>query len=213
MAFTIEENAAPASHRLFKVNFDGTDIDVTVTHKAAAVARWISRTNSRQEEFHDGRLVVGLGVQWTPGGPADTLQLCVGDRCLVYQLRNSDNVPGILRRFLMDPRNTFVGFWNNRDRRKLKISGYDLDMLRNPLDMRKYVQTANGERLKTATIERIVEECLGITGVRISREINMSNWGNVNIRVEQVLQVTLDAHFAFIIGRNIRAWTFNKVSP
>ncbi|KAI9074295.1 hypothetical protein K1719_043718 [Acacia pycnantha] len=148
MAFNVIENAATASHRSFTVNYDGTSISVTLANTAAAVARWISETKPLQVQF-PGKFVVGLGVQWTPGyrAPADTLQLCVGKRCLVYQLCHPGNVPGSLRRFLMDPGNTFVGFWNNRDRRKLEISTRGLEMFRNPLDMRKYVKTDDGENL------------------------------------------------------------------
>ncbi|KAI9070928.1 hypothetical protein K1719_047112 [Acacia pycnantha] len=211
MAFAIDELDAPPSHRLFNVNLDGTNVVATVTDTAAVVRRWISTTNYLQGEFY-GRLVVGLGVQWTPGGrdpPADTLQLCVGRRCLVYQLSNSPNVPVSLRRFLMDPGNTFVGFWNHSDRWKLQISAHNLQMLRDPLDMRKYVQTDDGESLERATIERIVEEYLGVRGVPISREISMSDWDDEYLSDEQVLQVTLDAHCAFEIGKNIRAWRFN----
>lgn len=211
MAFTIDEIDAPPSHCLFNVNLAGTNIVVTVTEKAAVVRRWISATKFFRRGFR-GRLVVGLGVQWTPDGrdpPADTLQLCVGSRCLVYQLGNSLNVPLSLRRFLMDPGNTFVGFWNHSDRWKLQISEHRLQMLRDPLDMRKYAQTDDGESLETASIERIVEEHLGIPGVPFSREISMSDWGDVNLSHEQVLQVTLDAHYAFEIGKDIRAWTFN----
>ncbi|KAK4257877.1 hypothetical protein QN277_007408 [Acacia crassicarpa] len=211
MAFTIDELDAPASHRLFNVNLNGTNIVVTLTETAAVVRRWIGTTNHFRRKFH-GRLVVGLGVQWTLGGtnlPTDTLQLCMGCRCLVYQLSNSPNVPGSLRRFLMDSGNTFVGFWNHSDRWKLQISKHRLQMLRDPLDMRKYAQTDDGESLETATIERIVEEHLGIPGVPISREIRMSDWDDIYLSNEQVLQVTLDAHCVFDIGKNIRAWRLN----
>ncbi|KAI9081117.1 hypothetical protein K1719_036876 [Acacia pycnantha] len=135
MAFNVIENAAPASHRSFTVNYDSTSISVTLANTAAAVGRWISETKSLQVQF--------------PGKFVD------------------------------------------------------------PLDMRKYVKTDDGESLRTATIERIVEEYFGISGVPISREINMSHWGNEYLRDEQVLQVTLDAHFAFVIGKNIGAWAFN----
>ncbi|KAK4257875.1 hypothetical protein QN277_007406 [Acacia crassicarpa] len=128
MAFSIDELDAPPSHRLFNVNLDGTNIVVTVTDTVAVVRRWISVTNYLRREFR-GRLIRCLGFQWTPGGrdpSANTLQLCVGCQCLVYQLSNSPNVPVSLRRFLMDPGNTFVGFWNHLDRWKLHILAHCL---------------------------------------------------------------------------------------
>ncbi|KAK4257879.1 hypothetical protein QN277_007410 [Acacia crassicarpa] len=186
----VESNFAPPNQRRFMVIFDGTGIFVTVTHTADVVEHWITMANNLRGEF-PGRFIVGLGVQWNPGGrdpPADTLQLCVGSRCLVYQLSNSPNVPGSLRQFLLNPLNIFVGLWNHRDRWKLWISGHRLQMLRDPRDMRNYV-----------------EGYLGIPGVPISQEICMSDWRDEYLSLEHVLEVTLDAYFARVIGRNIGA--------
>ncbi|XP_028753568.1 uncharacterized protein LOC114713145 [Neltuma alba] len=210
MAITICDLPSPPSHRRFHVDLDETYISVTVTARAAVVRRWINTTNYLYRPYL-GRLIVGLGVQWTPGdgdAPADTLQLCVGCRCLVYQLSHSPYVPSKLRQFLMDPCNTFVGFWNHSDRLKLAISKHRLNMLRNPLDIREYVVTDDGESLQGASVEEIVREYLGIDGVRMRKEISMSDWGDESLSDEQVLQVTLDAHCAFEIGKNIRAWRF-----
>ncbi|KAK4257878.1 hypothetical protein QN277_007409 [Acacia crassicarpa] len=199
MEFTIVEiNFGLLNQRCFMVTFDGTGIFITVTHTADVVEHWITMANTLRGEF-PGRFPVGLGVQWTPGDgdpPADTLQLCVDSQCLVYQLSNSPRVPDSLQEFLMNPGNIFVGLWNHRDRWKLSISGHRLRMLRDPLDMANYV-----------------EEYLGIPGVPISQKICMSVWRDEYLNYEQVLQVTLDAHFAFVIGGDIRAWEFNLVGP
>ncbi|XP_054820540.1 uncharacterized protein LOC129319481 [Prosopis cineraria] len=208
MAITICELPAPCSHRRFHVNLDGTEISVTVTATASVVRRWINAVTYFNRHYLS-RLIVGLGVQWTPGdrdAPADTLQLCVGRRCLVYQLSHSTYAPKLLRRFLLNPYYTFVGFWNHSDRTKLAISKHHLHMLKDPLDIREYVETDDGESLHRASVEEIVRECLGIDGVRVRPEISMSDWDVMYLSSEQVLQATLDAHCAFMIGKNIGAW-------
>ncbi|KAK4257881.1 hypothetical protein QN277_007412 [Acacia crassicarpa] len=191
MAFTINESYLSADERCFTVTSENTFILVTVTGNDAAVDRWITATHISREQPY-GIQPVGLGVQWNPGGrdpPADTLQLCVGWRCLVFQLSNSLTVPQSLREFLLDPENVFVGLWNDRDRWKLQISRHNLRMLWDPVDMMNYVP---GYLWNTP-------------GVPISRDILMSDWSNyADLTPNQVLQVTLDAHFAVFIWRNRR---------
>ncbi|XP_041998266.1 uncharacterized protein LOC121748114 [Salvia splendens] len=51
--------------------------------------------------YRRGRLVAGLGVQWVSGHAA-TLQICVGSRCLIFQLHHADLCPDVLRGFLLD---------------------------------------------------------------------------------------------------------------
>ncbi|KAL8488829.1 hypothetical protein ACS0TY_024944 [Phlomoides rotata] len=56
-------------------------VRTTVTAKPAVVSRWIYTVRHRHRfQLREGRLVVGLGVQWDPETPnvAATLQLCVG---------------------------------------------------------------------------------------------------------------------------------------
>ncbi|KAF5738776.1 hypothetical protein HS088_TW13G01677 [Tripterygium wilfordii] len=203
-----------SDHNEFTVYFFGTPVEVTVTATPAVVRRWLHTVRYRCSHFyHRGRLVVGLGVQWTPfsgrNSPADTLQLCIGRRCLIFQLCNADRVPLSLRRFLRDPDITFVGFWNSMDASKLRASRHDLKV-RSLLDLRKHVETDFGESLAGASVEKIVKEFLGFDGVRLEREISMSRWNANELSREQVLQACVDAHAAFLIGKNIRAWEIDE---
>ncbi|AEE75195.1 Polynucleotidyl transferase, ribonuclease H-like superfamily protein [Arabidopsis thaliana] len=63
-----------------------------------------------------------------PHPPADTLQLCVGNQCLIIQLCHCDQVPTSLRSFLTDPNTTFVGVWNSQDAGKLARSKHQLEI-------------------------------------------------------------------------------------
>lgn len=115
MTITIDGEYSTSTHSLHTVNLDGTSITVTVTSKASVVRRWIHSTKVTFRPYL-GRFIVGIGVQWDPyyysDTSADTLTLCVGTRCLVYQLTQSPFVPRALRRFLQDPGNISCTLYN-----------------------------------------------------------------------------------------------------
>jgi len=62
-----------------------------------------------------------------PASNTSYCKLCVGHRCLVFHLAYADAIPEALRRFLADPRVTFVGSGSAHDGRML-WEHYDLDM-------------------------------------------------------------------------------------
>ncbi|GAU50478.1 hypothetical protein TSUD_409630 [Trifolium subterraneum] len=151
------------NHRDYTVNLHGNEIIVTVTSVASVVRKWLNAALFfRRSYIQQNRLIVGLGVQWTPGGrdpPADTLQLCIGRRCLIFQLAHATYVPRILRNFLRNRNYTFVGFWNHSDRRKLKSPELQLEMYRDPLDLRLYAVAEDeddDENLAGASVDEIV---------------------------------------------------------
>ncbi|KAL1320764.1 hypothetical protein HN51_065467 [Arachis hypogaea] len=188
-------------------------VSVTVTSTASVVRKWISTTLFLHRRFlHKSRLVVGLGVQWTPCAterhpPADTLQLCVGCRCLIFQLAHANAAPRNLRGFLLDHRVTFAGFWNHSDRRKLENSWLGLRMRTDPVDLRLCTETDGGCSLKGASVNTIVEECLGFE-VEQRKEIGISDWDEEFLSHEQVEYATVDAHCAFLIARDSKVWNF-----
>ncbi|XP_050214064.1 uncharacterized protein LOC126665336 [Mercurialis annua] len=205
---TYEEYAG--NRRMHTVNFFGHNISVTVTSSASVVRKWLSATIFHRRSYV-GKLVVGVGVQWYPykdnrdSAGADTLQLCVGCRCLIFQLTAATTVPRFLRRFLMDRRNTFVGIHNGSDEVMLMRSDHALQIHR-LLDLRRYVESEDGESLVQASVERIVEERLGYYGVGLDHDISMSEWDNNVLSDDQVLQACVKAHVAFRIGKDLRAW-------
>ncbi|KAG4921378.1 hypothetical protein JHK84_050249 [Glycine max] len=85
------------NHNIYTVYLVENYITVIVTASASVVKRWISSTLYFNHYFVDQEcLVVGLGVQWTPGGhntPPDMLQLCVDRRFLIFHLAHADYVP------------------------------------------------------------------------------------------------------------------------
>ncbi|KZV14929.1 Werner Syndrome-like exonuclease [Dorcoceras hygrometricum] len=97
------------THKTYDVHFFGDSIHTTVTHDPEVVSRWISDLDSDKR-------IVGLDVEWRPcfnrntSNPAATLQLCVGRRCLIFQLLHSRIVPPSLIGFLSNPSYTFSGW-------------------------------------------------------------------------------------------------------
>ncbi|KAK7329584.1 hypothetical protein VNO77_23754 [Canavalia gladiata] len=201
----------PGSNRhLYRVSLHGDIFSVTITATVAVARRWLYLTRHLNRAILSrGALVVGLGVQWTnstDGNPvADTVNLCVGDRCLIFQISRAGSVPLSLRRFLVDPRCTFVGFWNRHDRNMLLASRHTLDMANDPLDLRMIL---NNRELADSDVETIVEACLGYRGVRLVREVNISDWSVGTLHYNQVLQASLEAHCAFLIGCQFQAWEY-----
>ncbi|KAM7484955.1 hypothetical protein LguiA_000964 [Lonicera macranthoides] len=218
MAISIVESPPyKNNHRRFTVFFFDTQITTVVTSIPSVVRRWLCSTRYIYCDCHHLRnLVVGLGVQWTPNRyagdfqPAATLQLCVGRRCLIFQLTHAVDVPVFLRRFLTDQRNTLVGLWNHSDAKKLQDSKHHLEV-GELLDLRHYAVSKDGESLHLSPIETIVEKCLGLD-VKFDREISRSDWNNYNLSGEQILQACVDAHVSFLIGKDLKAWELRSSS-
>jgi hypothetical protein len=209
------------THDVYTVNLHGNKIKVTVTAAASVVKKWINAALCfrRRYMIPQNRLIVGLGVQWTPGGrdpPADTLQLCIGNRCLIFQLAHANYIPRSLRRFLENPYYTFVGFWNHSDRLKLKSSDQRLEMYKDPVDLRHYAQAEYDEDddedgdLARASVEEIVEKCLGYE-IEQSGEIAISDWDDKVLSDKQVVYASIDAYCAFRIGKNVKAWSLSPL--
>ncbi|PWZ31657.1 Werner Syndrome-like exonuclease [Zea mays] len=71
-------------------------------------------------------------VEWRPSfsrayNKKAILQLCVGCRCLIFQLLHADYVPNTLDEFLSDPDYTFVGVGMAADVEQLE-NDYDLEV-------------------------------------------------------------------------------------
>ncbi|KAH7844795.1 hypothetical protein Vadar_031762 [Vaccinium darrowii] len=200
------------NHLRFTINFHGTPFTTTLTSSPKVVREWLQTTLYRFARFRH-RLVVGLGVQWRPpssagkDSPAATLQLCVGRRCLIFQLLHSPTVPNLLRRFLRNPNHTFVGMYNYSDAKKLFYSKHELEMVCNPLDLRLHaVSKYDGSRLPAmASREWIVRECLGFD-VDFEMWIGRSEWDDYELDDDQILYASVDAYCSFLIGKDLRAW-------
>ncbi|XP_021730468.1 uncharacterized protein LOC110697398 [Chenopodium quinoa] len=216
MAVTIHENPPP-SHKVrhYTITISSAHtISTTVTSHPGAARDWIHRTLYHHRRNRH-RLIIGLGVQWTPNtislinSPASTIQLCIGSRCLIFQLHHSLSSPRILRRILFDPRNTFVGLWSHSDAAKLLECDHKLEMMKGmPIDLRNHVFDQHGRSLQGGSIVEIAAQVLKVE-IEWDRETSMSDWEVHQLSRCQVRQATVDAFVAFAIGMDVQAWKLN----
>ncbi|KAG6675251.1 hypothetical protein I3842_15G092800 [Carya illinoinensis] len=197
----------PDKFQRYRVHFyERHLIHVTLTSNPFVVCDWIKKISwFKRERIHgDRKLVVGLGVQWSPyHSCAAILQPCVGTRCLVFQLQQANFVIRTLRRFLSNPNNTFVGFFKYKKRRMLLNSEHKLSV-RNFVDIRDLSGTSLGER--NMSMEQLANYLFGFEGVKKSALIDLTNWDDVSLTEEQVQYASVDAFLSFRIGMHFGVW-------
>ncbi|XP_027338274.1 uncharacterized protein LOC113852235 [Abrus precatorius] len=192
---------------VYDFNIERDPFVVTVTASPSVVHRWVtSIVQLYKHIINDGIAVVGLGVQFSASPntryTVDTMQLCIGEQCLIFQLSRAPNAPRVLRDFLQNKGCTFVGFWNCLDRRMLGLSRHRLRMRRNPVDVRSIL----GNKVGNASMESIVERSLGYFGISMSWNVIMSNWNGSTLTDDQVVQASVEPRCAFLIGAFYGAW-------
>ncbi|XP_052176270.1 3'-5' exonuclease-like [Diospyros lotus] len=187
----------------YDVFVDDNRIITIVTHSPGSVNSWISEI----ERIHHRRLhklIVGLDIEWRPHSrysqnPAATLQLCVGRRCLIFQLIHAPYIPQSLVDFLGNSSYTFVGVGIDGDVGKLS-SDYDL-VVERTFDLRDWaVDDYDIPGLQNAGLKTLSSVVLGIS-VEKPREITMSRWDYRELSLEQVRYACTDAFLSFEIGR------------
>ncbi|RZC66690.1 hypothetical protein C5167_010377 [Papaver somniferum] len=135
--------------------------------------------------------------------PVATLQLYVGRRCLIFQIKHADEIPSSLVEFLGDPDFTFVGDGIGEDVKKLD-DDYDLEVevvfdLR-CLDADRY----NSKELKNAGL-------MGLAGIVLNygdtqkkpRHVTMSNREDYLLSLDQIKYACVDAYVSFQIGKEL----------
>ncbi|GMJ12307.1 hypothetical protein like AT3G12410 [Hibiscus trionum] len=199
----------PNFSRTFTVTFFSTPITTTVTATPSVASDWLYRILTNIHSSCRQRLVVGLGVQWNRFSlvdppPAATLQLCIGRQCLIFQLLYVDAVPLSLRRFLDDPRNTFVGVWNHLDRGRLYWSDHGLCVSR--LVDAHVVAAERYGLSRQLSMENLAQIFLGADGVNKPERIALSAWDSYWLSLEQV-------QYAFVsseLGKAMEVWDWNQ---
>lgn len=197
------------SHNTYDVVFFGDSVHTTVTHDPAVVTQWISDV----EYIHRRRLhclIVGLDLEWRPSfnryiqNPVATLQLCVGRRCLVFQLIYSPFIPSAIINFLANPNYTFVGIGIKQDLEKLE-EDYEFGFNTNTVDLRSLAADEYGRReLKSAGLKQLASVVLG-KEVEKPKRVTMSRWDNQWLTPAQVQYACVDAFVCFEIGRILNA--------
>ncbi|KAF6144571.1 hypothetical protein GIB67_006063 [Kingdonia uniflora] len=192
--------------QVYDITFNDTyhHIITTVTHVPSVADAWIKEIkNFHRSRLH--KLIVGLDIEWCPNNrystnPVAILQLCVGKRCLIFQLLYAvSGLPGSVERFLLEECYTFVGIGIKDDVFKLE-SDYNW-RVSNAVDLRDLaIGRYNEKWLKNVGLKSLAKEVLGIE-LEKPKYVARSNWAVPYLSDEQVEYATVDAFVSFEIGR------------
>ncbi|CAL4948340.1 unnamed protein product [Urochloa decumbens] len=186
------------------VMFEGNKITTTVTSSGEAVEGWLDEVRSVHcRRLH--KLVVGLDVEWRPlFGPGYSrtalLQLCVGRRCIIFQLLHADHIPVALDEFLGDPRYRFVGVGVQDDAVRLSRD-YDLEV-ENTVDVAELVADNIDPDLRNAGLNAIASAVMGAT-VDKPQRVRTGRWDAYELSDEQIKYACIDAFVSFEVGRKL----------
>ncbi|XP_052729576.1 3'-5' exonuclease isoform X2 [Vigna angularis] len=194
------------THNLYDVTFHTHTIHTLLTSDPSLVHSWIS-TNVRS---HQTGLMVGLDIEWRPNtqrnmqNPVATLQLCLGQHCLVFQILHSPSIPPSLVSFLADSNVTFFGVGIEEDAEKL-LEDYNLHVV-NIRDLRSFA----AEKLRDRELNRAGIKSLGLRVLGLEFEkpkrISRSRWDNPWLTPQQVQYATVDAFLSYEIGRRLSVY-------
>ncbi|KAG2687445.1 hypothetical protein I3760_09G051400 [Carya illinoinensis] len=209
MAISIFDHELPFdTHNLYDVSFDSDRIQTLVTSSPSVVDSWIFDIY-RIHRRRLNRLIVGLDLEWRPSfnrhvqNPVATLQLCVGRRCLIFQLIHATYIPESLVDFLGQTNFTFVGVGIKSDVEKL-LDDYELEVAC-VVDLRLLAVEELGKmQLRNAGLKQLAWEVLG-KQIEKPRNIKMSRWDNEWLTRAQIQYACLDAFLSFEIGRLLNA--------
>ncbi|KAK9070374.1 hypothetical protein SSX86_010776 [Deinandra increscens subsp. villosa] len=201
MAMSIYDHQLPYdTHNLYTITFFQHTISTIVTNSPFHVDSWIADIQRLHPFRH-----VGLDVEWRPSfapnvqNPVATLQLCVGDRCLVFQIFHSPRIPQSLINFLGNPNYTFTGVGIENDVAKL-MQDYNIRVYCTA-DLGKLAADVYGVReYMNAGIKDLTSWILG-REMEKPRSITLSGWDNRRLTPPQVQYASLDAFLSFEIGR------------
>ncbi|CAN6577188.1 unnamed protein product [Malus baccata var. baccata] len=196
------------THSLYRVDFFDDYITTLVTHTPSKVKSWINKTRYLHR-YRLHKLIIGLDVEWRPSftngvnNPVATLQLCVGHRCLIFQLLHTPGIPSRLFNFLADPDFTFVGVGIKDDVRKLYLE-YGL-AVRRFVDLRELEARRYGWSVqRNIGLKDMAADVLGQEFEK-PKTITMSHWDNPSLSLAQIKYACIDAFVSFEIGRALRA--------
>jgi hypothetical protein len=97
-----------------------------------------------------------------------------------------------------------VGFpgMNNLWYRQRLMSKYAIELKMDPADLALWYA---GGKYGHFSLNEIVLNMFGIN-VNQREEIRMSDWSGQNLSDEQIIFACIDTHYAYLIGREFKAW-------
>ncbi|KAK7376103.1 hypothetical protein VNO78_34955 [Psophocarpus tetragonolobus] len=172
-----------------------------VTTSPLQVSKWVTNIPT------ESNLIVGLDVKWRPNmepyshmrNPIATLQLCVGNRCLIFQILHAPFLPRALFTFLACPTATFVGV-HVQEHANMLFQDYSLNV-RNVTDLATIAAT----RLCNPHIHWFGLHALSlcILGFNIIYKPYPITWDHLFLFDDQVASAAIDAFLSCWIGRTL----------
>ncbi|XP_058739716.1 3'-5' exonuclease-like [Vicia villosa] len=208
LAITIVDHYLPYdTHNTYAITVDSAvTIQTLLTSSPSHVESWILETQDLSRSL-PSPTTIGLDIEWRPNSqrgqsnPAATLQLCVNNRCLVFQIIHSPHIPTSLLTFMANPNNRFVGVGIENDVEKL-IEDYNISV-GNYVDLRNLAAEVLQDRaMLMFGIKKLAERILGKI-VEKPQRITRSRWDNPWLNVDQVKYAAVDAYISFEIGRRL----------
>ncbi|KAM0841812.1 hypothetical protein ACQ4PT_058774 [Festuca glaucescens] len=187
------------------VAFEGHDIKTTVTSSGTAVKRWLREIGYMHRWVYH-KLIVGLDVEWRPSysrvqNRVALLQLCVGRRCLIFQLLHADYFPDALAEFLADPDFRFVGVGVQEDANRLD-NDHDLEVA-TTVDLRGLA--ADGMHMPWLRQAGLTDIASAVMGANIEKpqKVRVGPWDTDDLSEEQIKYACIDAFVSFEVGRKL----------
>ncbi|KAJ1689624.1 hypothetical protein LUZ63_013779 [Rhynchospora breviuscula] len=197
----------------FVVSIGNYRIKTTVTASYITASYWIDEILRFTGQWCKP-VIVGLDIEWCPPGrhgtsgenPVALLQLCVGSRCLLFQLLHCERIPDKLYEFFLDSRYRFVGSDIKKDLEKLEdqyglMAGSCWD------DLRKLAENMGRPDLKGASLKKLMEEFVGLQ-LEKSFWIRTSDWSRQVLDLQQIEYGALDAFASYQVGLQLVSRNF-----
>ncbi|KAF7109114.1 hypothetical protein CFC21_109421 [Triticum aestivum] len=165
------------------VDFEDDMITATVTSSGDAVKAWLRQ--------------IRYVYRWV----YHKLILCVGRRCLVFQLLHADFVPRALHRFLANPDFRFVGVGVQDDAGRLS-NDHGLEVA-NAVDLRDLAaDEMRRPWLRQAGLKDVAGVVMG-ANLNKPRRVRMGPWDACRLSQEQIQYACIDAFVSFEVGRKL----------
>ncbi|XP_023739505.2 3'-5' exonuclease [Lactuca sativa] len=191
------------------VSFYEHNIFTAITKDPDYVTAWISEIT---ENINDHRLIIGLDTEWRAsfrrGGEnrVAILQLCVGHRCLIFQIIHAPYIPQSLIDFLNNPSYTFTGVGIHTDAEML-VRDYGLGraddgtrLAANVTDVVWLAAPMNGNTINGLGLKSLAKMLLSMEPEKPKR-VTLSKWGNQWLSPEQIDYACIDAFLSLEISR------------
>ncbi|KAM7271553.1 hypothetical protein ACFE04_030767 [Oxalis oulophora] len=177
------------------VKFHNHKIFTTVTSSESAVDEWIAQTlRITRNELCD--VLVGLDTEFKLSHcdgrqPVAIAQLCIGHRCLIYQLCHASKISASFITFLEDDKFTFVGKAVKNDAYKL-MEDYGLKVGKIEDVSKMASKRYNNHYYESYGLSRLADQFLG-TPMEKSKRITLSRWDKYRLSKEQIKYAAIDA--------------------